>query len=74
LFRKWKEGDSYKLRQLESEFASLKREFNTVKFSFDMLRTNYRQLEKKVNDKEVTHVQKVQVELHKPFDYDGWYP
>jgi hypothetical protein len=67
MFRKWREKDSTKLRQLE-------REFEMLKFDYGMLRDNYRRLEKRVDAKEVTHVQKVQVELHKPFDYDGWYP
>jgi hypothetical protein len=67
MFRKWREKDSAKLRQLE-------REFEMLKFDYGMLRDNYRRLEKRVDAKEVTHVQKVQVELHKPFDYDGWYP
>jgi hypothetical protein len=67
VFKKWKEKDSYRLKQLEQEFKSLK-------FDYELLRMDYRTLEKKVAEKEVTHVQKVQVELHKPFDYDGWYP
>jgi hypothetical protein len=67
MFRKWKEKDSNKLKQLEKEFKSLK-------FEYDMLKIDFRRLEKKVAEKEVTHVQKVKVELHKPFDYDGWYP
>jgi predicted nucleic acid-binding Zn-ribbon protein len=67
MLRKWKESDSARLRKLEREHQSLK-------FEYEMLRDDFRRLEKKVAEKEVTHVQKVHVELHKPFDYDGWYP
>jgi hypothetical protein len=67
MFRKWKEKDSARLRKLEREHQSLK-------FDYEMIRADFRRLEKKVAEKEVTHVQKVQVELRKPFDYDGWLP
>lgn len=74
MFRKWKERDASRLRKLEREFKSLREEYELLKLDYSLLRSQFRSLEKKVAEKEVTHVQKVQVELTKPFDYDGWLP
>lgn len=73
-FRKWRESDSAKLRKLEKRFDELQSEYKTLKSYHWNLRRDYRVLEKRVAEKEVTHVQTVKVELTKPFDYDGWYP
>jgi hypothetical protein len=67
VFRKWKERDSKKLRQLEREFSALK-------LDYDLLRSEVRRLSAKVAEKEVTHVQRINVTVEKPFDYGGWYP
>lgn len=63
MFKKWGESESNRLKKLE-------REFDMLKFDYELLRNNYRTLEKKVEEKEVTHIQKVQVELTKPSEYD----
>jgi hypothetical protein len=74
MFRKMEDRDSNKLRKLEREFKTLRHEFEMLKLDYGMLRSDYRSLEKRVDAKEITHVQKVKVELTKPFDYDGWLP
>jgi hypothetical protein len=63
MFKKWRDTESNRLKQIE-------REFEMLKFDYELLRTDYKRLEKRVEGKEITHVQKVQVELHKPYDYD----
>ena len=73
MFRKWREKDSTKLRQLEREFEKLTHEFNMVKLSYGMLRSEYRILEKRVDAKEITHIQKVEVKLKQPSEYCEWY-
>lgn len=63
LLRKWEENESNRLKRLEKQFDSLK-------FEYELLRSEFRTLQKKVAEKEVTHVQKVQVEIKKPYDVD----
>lgn len=74
LFRKWRERDAAKLRKLEKRFEELECKFSSLKLHYGDLRSDYRRLEKRVGEKEITHVQKVNVTLHRPFDYDGWLP
>lgn len=74
LFKKWNERESKKLRKLESKFEELEMKFAMLELRNNSLRSDYCQLEKRVGEKEVTHVQKVKVELTKPLDFDGWYP
>lgn len=74
MFRKWKERDARKLRMLERKFDRLSDRFESLNRDYEILRSSYRQLEERVDEKEVTHIQKVKVEVTKPFDYSGWYP
>jgi archaellum component FlaC len=63
LFKNWEENESNKLKRLEKDFKSLK-------FEYEMLRLEFRNIQKKVAEKEVTHIQKVQVEVKKQSDFD----
>ena len=72
--RKWRERDAAKLRKLERRFDELQREYKSLETSYFLLRNELRTVERKVAEKEVTHVQKVKVEIEKPIDYYGWYP
>ncbi|MDF1511164.1 hypothetical protein PZE06_23825 [Robertmurraya sp. DFI.2.37] len=67
MFRKWKESDSRKLRALEKEFE-------LIKTDHQLLRAEIRSLRRKLNEKEITHTQRIKVEVIKPVDYDGWLP
>lgn len=74
MFNKWRDRDVRKLRKLEKYFEKLNSKFETLLLDYDLLRSSHRHLKHIIKEKEVTHVQRVQVELTKPFDYDGWYP
>lgn len=74
LLKKWRERDAAKLRKLEKQVEQLQRERDSLKLCLWGMQNDYGKLEKRVKQKEVTHIQKVKVELTKPFDYDGWLP
>lgn len=67
MIKRWRERDSAKLRKLE-------REFELLKLDYELMTDKVWQLERKVNEKEVTYTQRIKVQVDKPFDYDGWYP
>jgi chromosome segregation ATPase len=73
-FRKWRERDAAKLRKLEKRFDELQRKYDSIESSYYILRSDIRSVEKRVAEKEVTHIQKVRVELTEPINYGGWYP
>lgn len=74
LFRRWKQSDATKLRKLENRFNDLLEEYDSLKCDYRILHAQFKAMEKKIEEKEVTHVQKVKVEINQSVDYWDAYP